>query len=237
VWGPWSETWRFTPRGAATPVGVRVEYDADRGIGTLRWESGSVGRRPVVYRVYGSDEKGFTTSDIAYEVNVGNQEEKLPNPFPANFVAETTASELIVVGSEVSVPNANKAFYRVVAVDEQGKRSWSSDYASVPRPLIYTSPVETARLDAEYRYEVATIRSLGDLQCRTMEGTPYNAKFWDVEQPKFTLAEAPGWLTIDGATGVISGVPEAPGRAEVSVGVTTDGVGSARQEFVINVVD
>ena len=50
------------------------------------------------------------------------------NPwFPANFIAETTAIELTVMGGDVDSPAANKTFYRVVAMGEQGKRSGPSD--------------------------------------------------------------------------------------------------------------
>ena len=56
------------------------------------------------------------------------------NPwFPANFIAETTAAELAVLGADVDLSAANKTYYRVVAVDEQGKRSGPSDYAVAPR--------------------------------------------------------------------------------------------------------
>ena len=54
--------------------------------------------------------------------------------FPANFIAETTATELAVLGRDVDSPAANKTYYRVVAVDEEGKRSGPSDYAAAPRP-------------------------------------------------------------------------------------------------------
>ena len=38
---------------------------------TLSWEANPEGERPAKYVVYGSDEKGFTASDEAYEVNGG----------------------------------------------------------------------------------------------------------------------------------------------------------------------
>lgn len=256
VWGSWSKTWRFTPRGLAVPVGVTMEYDPDRGIGILRWKPNPVGRRPVTYRIYGSDEKGFSVSDQPYQVNVGDQKEKLPNPFPANFVIETPGTELVVVGVGLDVPNANKAFYRVVAVDEQGKRSGPSDCVAAPRPLIYTEPVVKAEVGVEYRYQVSTIRSLGDLRCRA-PNRELAMSFWDVEKPRFALQQAPKWLEIDATTGWLSGTPDAAGEAKVVVTVALDRevqklderkltwgrekiiataiekVGSATQEFVI----
>ena len=64
VWGPWSKTWNFTPRGPTYPLDVTVDFDRDKGVGTLRWKANLLGRRPTKYRVYGSDEKGFSVSDV-----------------------------------------------------------------------------------------------------------------------------------------------------------------------------
>jgi len=69
----------------------------------------------------------------------------------------------------------------------------------------------------EYRYQVATIRSLGDLRSRT-EG----AGFWDIEKPKFAIEQGPAWLRIDPATGLLSGTPDAVGKVDVVVTVTID---------------
>ena len=84
-------------------------------------------------------------------VGITKEEMAAWNPwFPANFIAETTATELAVMGSEVDLAAANKTYYRVVAVDEQGKRSGPSDYATGPRPVIYSKPVMVAKVGTEY---------------------------------------------------------------------------------------
>jgi len=247
--------WSFTPRGPATPIDVTMEYDTERGVGTLWWKPNPIGSRPVSFRIYGSDEKGFTISDKPYEVNTGDQKDKLSTPFPANFVTETSQTELIVVGIGLDLPNANKAFYRVVAVDANGKRSWSSDYAAAPRPFIYSEPVVTAEVGADYRYQVATIRSLGNLTTRA----PLSMNFWDIEGPIFFLEQAPEWLKIDAATGLLSGMPGTAGESKVVVNVTIykevrkldedtlswgiekiittiiERIGSTTQEFVIRI--
>ncbi len=132
VWGPWSKTWSFTPRGPAYPMDVTLDYDSSRGLGILRWKANPIGRRPAKYRVYGSDEKGFTIADQSFQGTVGVTKDEMAawNPwFPANFIAETQATELAVMGCDINWPAANKTFYRVVAVDAQGKRSGPSDYA------------------------------------------------------------------------------------------------------------
>jgi hypothetical protein len=174
----------------------------------------------VKYRVYGSDEKGFSVSDAPYAVQVGASKE-VRSPFPANFIAETTATELPLLGPDVSLPTANKAYYRVVAVDAQGKRSGPSDYASAPRPVIYSAPATTARVGEAYRYQVGAVRSIGDLRDRLAHGD-YVAGYWDVEHPACALEKGPAWLKIDAATGLLSGTPDAAGKAEVVVTVTTD---------------
>ncbi len=224
VWGPWSKTWSFTPRGPAYPLEVLVDFDPARGVGTLRWKANPVGRTPVKYRVYGSDEKGFTIADERHQSVVGVTKKEMAdwNPwFPANFIAETTSPELAVLGGDVRLPAANKTYYRVVAVDAQGKRSGPSDYAVAPRPVIYSRPVVTAQTGAEYRYQVRANRSLGDLSSRMADGQQTSGYF-DIEQPRFALTQGPAWLTIDEATGVLAGTPEGMGRAEVTIAVTID---------------
>jgi hypothetical protein len=42
-----------------------------------------------------------------------------------------------VLGVGLVLPNASKAYYRVVAVDRDGKRSRDSDSVAAPRPFIY----------------------------------------------------------------------------------------------------
>ncbi len=275
VWGPWSKTWSFTSRGPAHPLSVTLDFDQAKGLGILRWKAGGTGvppvlgehgqdaraTRPVKYRVYGSDEKGFTIADQRIQSTVGVTKEEMVawNPwFPANFIAETTAAELAVLGRGVDLPAANKTYYRVVAVDEQGKRSGPSDYATGPRPVIYSQPVAAAKAGAEYRYQVRVNRSLGDLSAR-MKGGDQVSGYFDIEKPKFALARGPGWLKIDPATGVLSGTPDAPGKVEVAVSATidrevrkldekvlawgnekvlstaTERVGTAMQRFVIDV--
>jgi len=217
VWGPWSKTWSFTPSGPSQPTDVSLQaapgHDAQV---LLRWKSNTAGRKPVKYRIYGSDEKGFSISDEPYKRTVGSSKE-VPSLSPANFVAETTNTELTVLGAGLALPNANKAYYRVVAVDEKGKWSGPSDYAVAPRPFISSKPAESAKIGADYHYQVATVRSLGDLRSRT-EG----ASFWDIEKAKFALVQGPSWLRIDENTGVLSGKPDAAGSAEVIVSVTLE---------------
>jgi len=116
----------------------------------------------------------------------------------------------------------------------------------------------TAKVGQEYTYQVRANRSLGDLSARARGGNQVSGYF-DIENPRFTLARAPAWLKIDESTGVLSGTPKAPGKAEVAVtatidrqvrtldqkaliwgrenvlSTTTERVGTATQTFVIDV--
>jgi hypothetical protein len=257
VWGPWSGTWSFTPRGPAYPLKVKAVRDEGSGVTTLHWQPNPVGAAPTNYRVYGSDEKGFSISDEPYEVSVGASKE-LSSPFPANFVAQTQSTELAVLGPGVDLPAANKTFYRVVAVDAQGRRSGPSDYAEAPAPVVYSKPVAAAKVGAPYRYQVLVNRSLGDLTMRITGGAQVTS-FWDVAHPAFAIQQGPKWLAIDAKTGVLSGMPADAGPAEVVVTATLSRdvrvldeatlawgnekvlssgpktVGAATQKFVINV--
>jgi hypothetical protein len=253
VFGAWSKTWSFTPQAPTYPLEVKLDYDQDKGVGILRWKPNPVGKKPAKYRVYGSDEKGFSVSDEQYKVNVGTSKEINPL-FPANFIAETQATELPVLGADVNAL-ANKTYYRVVAVDEQGKRSGPSDYATAPRPVIYSKPATTAKVGKEYRCQISANRSLGDQRVHA----PEVGNFWDIEKPKYSIEQGPKWLKLDAATGLLSGTPDAAGKADVTISVTIDRearkldvdklgwgqekvistgserVGSATQKFVIDV--
>ncbi len=218
VWGPWSDTWRFTAQGPAYPIDVAIKGHADTGIGTLTWSANPAGSAPAKYRVYGSDEKGFTVHDAAYEVRLGDTKD-LAGQFPANFVAEVTGTSLDVVGVGNALPNANRAYYRVVAVDGKDKRSGDSDYAEAARPFIYSAPATNAPAGQPYRYQVKAIRSLGDLTRRDAARPKPGTKFWKIEPLKFSLEQRPRWMSIDADTGLITGTPDGTGGT-VIVSVT-----------------
>jgi hypothetical protein len=220
VWGRWSPTWSFTLHGPAPPIEVTVEYDSPHNRGVLRWAPSRLGEKPQKYRIYASDEKGFSVSDQPYEVTVG-ESSKLPSKFPANFAVETAAMELEVLGAGVKHDGANKAFYRVVALDAAGNRSGPSDYAAAPRPVIVSAPVTEAATGMPYRYPLAAIRALGDLRTRVIKGKE-TMGFWDVERLRFQIERGPSWLSIDRATGVLAGTPVQAGPTEVAVSATLE---------------
>src|SRR5262249_44125007 len=110
----------------------------------------------------------------------------VPANRPANYVTEVSATEAEVIGAEINLPNANRPYYRVVAVDEKGNRSGPSDFAEAPRPILWPRPVTAAKVGSEYRYALATICSLGDLRTRVVGGKE-TMNYWDIENPRFAL--------------------------------------------------
>jgi hypothetical protein len=154
---------------------------------------------------------------------------------PANLMTTTRGMSLIVVGAGGELPNANKAFYRVVAVDENGNESGPSDYAEFPRPFIYSRLPGKVKVGQNFTRNPGVIASIGDLKCKG----GYNAAFWDKEYLSFALVQAPEWLKIDAETGEISGIPgvEEIGEHNVILRVTDSRGMVSEREFAIEVVD
>ena len=220
VWGPWSKVWSFTPHAPNYPLDVNLVYDEKENEGILHWKPNPAGRPAVKYRIYGSDEKGFSVSDVPYQVDIGATR-GLPAQFPANFIAETRDAELAVLGPKVKLSNANKTYYRVIAVDEQGKRSGPSDYTTAPRPVIYSEPPMAARVGGDYQYQPNANRSLGDLKARDVNGREVRA-FFEIESPKYMIVKGPAWLKLNPAAGILLGKPDVAGKFEVTILATIE---------------
>ena len=243
VWGPWSETRAFRCEAPGVPLDVAVRADPQAGTATLAWAPNPKGTAPVRYAVFAADEKGFTASRVPVRKLVGRgfcrtQEEyeakkdvatKVDEP--ANLLAETSECSLQVVGSTLTAALANRAFYRVVAVDAAGRESGPSDYAEVPRPFIWSQPGAAARAGQAWRGQPGVIRSVGDVLCRG----GYKPAFWTPDVLEYALVEAPPWLAVDAATGEFSGTPPAAGEVVVAWRVRTQRGGEAAQRFTLRV--
>jgi hypothetical protein len=197
-----------------------VDGDPSKGSPLLRWKANATGAPAVAYRIYASDEKGFSVSDGPYEVVVGESKE-VSSPFQANFLGETKGAEFRLLGEGADAPRPVRAYYRVVAVDGKGKRSGASDYAVAPRPIVYSRPPEKAKVGVSFKYAILANRSIGDLKLRQVNGRD-TAKYWDVEKFKFAVVKAPEWLKLDPDTGVLQGTPTAAGAVEVEVSLVLE---------------
>ena len=127
---------------------------------------------------------------------------------------------MVVVTPEAHRQNMNKAYYRVVAVDANGVESCPSDFIAMPRPYVFTRPVEVAVVGEPYVYQIKTIRSLGDLQYRYIDG---HHGYWEKEEYGFELVEGPAWLKLDQSSGLLRGTPSLSdvGTSSVAVRVRT----------------
>ena len=57
------------------PIELTIVFDPDKNIGTLKWKPNPVGRKPAKYRIYGSDEKGFSIADEPFKAVVGTSKD------------------------------------------------------------------------------------------------------------------------------------------------------------------
>ena len=226
LWGAWSRVFSFTPQGP----GVPLDAACDAATGSIRWKANPQGRPPVKWRVYASDEKGFTASDTPHPVFWESPQDGRPREvreLPPNLVGETDKPEWRPV---------TNAFYRIVAVDARGMASGPGDYAAAPRPKFISEPPVQVKVGTPFNYQPRVIRSLGDLRCRdyTREKV-YWAGFWNIEKPVWSLVAAPSWLKLDAGTGELSGTPPADASlgSRVELRCEIPGVGADTQSFCL----
>ncbi len=262
VWGPWSKTWSFTARGPAYPLDVALDYDQAKAAGTLRWKANPLGRPPVKYRVYGSDEKGFTDRRSAvpehrrrHRRGNGGLEPVVPGELHRRDHGHGTGGDRprrrFARGQQDLLPRGRGGRARQAERAVRLRRR-------LPGPSSTASPCWLPRSAPS-----TAIRSMPFVPSATsssrMKGGDQVSGYFDIEKPKFALDQGPAWLKIDEATGVLSGTPDATGKVEVTVTATidrkvrkldekalvwgnekvlatnTERVGTATQKFVIDV--
>jgi hypothetical protein len=157
----------------------------------------------VRYEVYGSDERGFTASPEPYPAHTGQGQAT----FPANLLATTAATSVEVVGATVPAGQGNCCFYRVVAVDVEGRRSGPSDYLEAPHPFIYSRPPAGVPAGRASTYQLQVLRSAGDLRSVSSGAQRYQAAFRDADELRFVLDEGPDWVEISDKSGRLTASP------------------------------
>ena len=196
LWSDWSPPRRFQWKGPHPPADLTMQEDPQGSL-TIGWKPNPSGTSAVRYDVYGSDEKGFSINKERHDVmGLGSQ--------PSNFFLTTEETTCTVVSPDLEHPNANRTYYRIVAVDVNGTESGCSDYIEMPHPFVYSIPVRDSYVGQPYEYAPKFTRSIGDLQYR------YDKKevgFWEKEEALYSLGYAPSWLRFDN-DGIIRGTPE-----------------------------
>ncbi len=214
VWGLWSKVFSFSVVAPAVPVAVSVRFDEAARQVTLGWQPGKGGALAARYRIYGSAERGFTASLTAFRYNAGVAGAK---ESPSNLLFETEKAV-----TSVRIPFERwRPFYRVEAVDSAGRASGPSDMVELRHPLIVTTTLPDAQPSTGYRASLEVSASIGHLTSQDRNGRPYHMMYRTGDELAFELSDAPGWLSIDPKTGVLSGaVPAgAAGTREVQVTV------------------
>ncbi|MCW5979305.1 MAG: hypothetical protein KIT09_14615 [Bryobacteraceae bacterium] len=198
VWGPWSKTYSFRVSAPAVPVNVAARFDALSRKAALSWEPGDSTVKPARFRVYGSAERGFSASDAPFVYFAGMDGMKNA---PPNLLLETAAPV-----HSVDLPaNLWRAYYRVAAVDAEGRESGPSDQAELAHPLIVTGSLPEGRAAAFYQARVDASRSIGHLTSADENGKAYQMKFRGGDELEFEMSGGPRGVEIDRKTGVISG--------------------------------
>ena len=197
VWGPWSKTFSFSAVAPGVPLHATATFDRDRRVVQLLWKPGAAGAPPVRYRIYGSAERGFSANDHPYEYFAGLDGVQKS---PANLLLETREPSLSVeLPAELWRP-----YYRVVAIDAQGRVSGASAIAELPHPLIATSKLPDANRAHQYEARVTTSASIGHLVSADENGQQYQMRYRAGDDLVYSMAGAPPGLSID-KSGLISG--------------------------------
>lgn len=197
VWGPWSKTYEFSAVAPAVPVDVQADFNRAERTVQLNWQRGKDGSEPVSYRIYGSEERGFTANDNRYQYNDGLKGIQWA---PANLLLEMHSKS-----QSVSLPQALwRPYYRVVAVDREGRASGPSALAELYHPLITTTQLPAAVRSRFYQARIETSTSIGHLVSADENGKSYQMKFRYGDDLVFRMTGAPVGLSIDDH-GVISG--------------------------------
>ena len=241
IWSAWSGTRTFRCLGPGTPIVHPLERTVDGGL-VLAWSPGTIGTRPDHYRVYGSNIRGFEPSDTAYTLLVGNRglagQRVLAGegPGPVYFdgphwwdyavfdqnLFRVTNSDSIVLPTRGSSAAGLLANYRIIAVDEAGHESPPSELVTLP-----TIPWDHSAQDTIF---LRNKRSVADtlhvvLTAGNYLWNEWNPGWWGQEQIMFSLSNAPPWMSIGTATGILSGIPD---DADTVVSYTIQATGSGK---------
>jgi hypothetical protein len=221
VWGPWSKVFSFSTITPAVPVNVVARFDPKTRTARLAWEPGAGGQRPARYRVYGGAERGFSPSETPFRYNAGAQGTK---DSPPNLLLETRTAAV----SLDLAPELWRSFYRVAAIDSEGRESGASDLAEMAHPLILARRLPDGRSSSYYQAAVEVSASIGHLTSANRNGRPYHMMYRTGDELAFSLSSPLSGLSIDPRTGLIAGFlpQDSAGTYELVITVTDQRTGN-----------
>ncbi|HEY3416003.1 MAG TPA: Ig domain-containing protein, partial [Armatimonadota bacterium] len=226
VWGPWSKTWTFRAVGPRVPQNVKIRQEGSKWV--LSWTPNPQGTRPAQYAIYADNAAGFVP--ILTKRRWHEEDRRKPYDKPSNVILTTDKTEAVVVDG---TPGLDRAYFRVEALDADGARSGPSACASAKHPCIITAPVTTAKAGQAYSYQARTLTSIGDFSLG--EGGEQGIHRQHKDKIQFALKQAPDWLKIDPATGLLTGAPTTASTVDVVLEVTDGQGGADTQQFKITV--
>jgi hypothetical protein len=221
VWGHWSDVFSFRANAPAVPVQAEAEYDSGKSSALLTWMAGEGGTEPVSYRIYGSNERGFTPKEEPYTYDAGLAGSK---EAPANLLFETNGSE-----TTWKIPQTLwRPYYRIASVDSEGRLSGTSSMVELTHPLIITSSLLKAQAGSFYQSQIEVSASIGHLVSQTENGKAYQLRFRNGDRLSYTITGAPRELSISRNDGLISGYlsTASAGKYRVSVKVIDERTGN-----------
>lgn len=221
IWGPWSDAFMFRSEAPAVPIQGRAEYDSRAVSALLTWKAGMGGTQPVRYRIYGSNERGFTPMEEPYLYDAGLAGSK---EAPANLLFETDGPR-----TSWNIPaRLWRPYYRIAAIDSEGRLSGTSSMVELKHPLITTSSLPRAQAGSFYQSQIEVSASIGHLVSQTENGKAYQTRFRNGDRLSFEISGAPRGLSIRKTDGLISGFlsNDSLGEHQLRVRVVDERTGS-----------
>lgn len=212
VWGPWSDIFSFSVEAPGIPQNPQITYSPGTQKAKLFWKPNNKGTGIKCYKIYGSNERGFSVSDTVYKYNAGLKGTQTNKP---NLLYVTEDSK-----TNWTIPRELwQPFYRIVAIDLQNRESGPSAIAEFKHSLIKTQSLPVAQKNKFYETNIEVVSSIGHLVSATENGKAYQLSFRNGDSLYFSIENLPPGLLMDESSGIISGTPTASGIYNLNVNV------------------
>lgn len=247
---PDGDTLQYSASGV--PAGVAI--DAASGVISGRPAAGAAAGSPYSVTVTASDGEASATGGFTLEVKPPNQPPSLPDPAPRLSTAEDTP--LTLTATMLNAVDENPASLEVILTAPAGGAHFTVKGATVHPAADFngtiqvearvkdeadaTSNTVTVTIDVTAVNDAPAIKSIPDQSAS--EGSPFTLEVGnlvsDAEKDPLTYSASnlPTGLSIDAATGAITGTPPVGSAGDYRVGLTvSDGAASGERQFLLKV--